>query len=313
MPVPTMAEHGPIGAGATSAVAFGGGGEWFIAWMVGYAQGLLQEGVDLAKADVTIGTSAGAIVGAAIKGGRLDALARALQQLGADPAMADKDLNITTGAASQARARAVMGQTASITPATLQEIGRAAMAAHNAPDDKYIDSVAGLIGLDSWPHGHHTTATDCYTGESVIVSSNCGVSIAQAAAASSSLPGVNGPTWLGDRLCMDGGVSDSSTHGRMLTGAKSVLIIGMFDFQAHPPQHVNPSFGIAERVDPGTAEREAAALRASGSTVHVTIANPDPTTDFMNAATIGPALADGVARGKADAPAIGPLLGAAGS
>jgi hypothetical protein len=45
-------------------------------------------------------------------------------------------------------------------------------------------------------------------------------------------------------------------------------------------------------------------LRASGSTVHVTIANPDPTTDFMDAATMGPAMADGVARGKADAPSL---------
>ena len=56
MPVATMAEQGPIGSGAARAVALGGGGEWFIAWMLGYADGLLQSGVDLAQADVTIGT-----------------------------------------------------------------------------------------------------------------------------------------------------------------------------------------------------------------------------------------------------------------
>ena len=44
-----------------------------------------------------------------------------------------------------------------------------------------------------------------------------------------------------------------------------------------------------------------------GSTVHVDIANPDPTTDFMDAATIGPAIADGIARGKADVSALAPL------
>lgn len=307
MPVATMAEHGPIGAGASRAVALGGGGEWFIAWMLGYAEGLLQSGVDLAKADVTIGTSAGSLVGAAIKGGRLAEFTGALRQLGADPAMANKVLNISEGAPSQARARTVMGDTDEITPATLQQIGRAAMAAHNAPDDKYIGSVEGILGLTDWPAGHHTTATDCYTGESLIASSDSGVTIAEACAASSSLPGVNGPTWLGDRLCMDGGVSSSSTHAQMLEGAKSVLIIAMFDFKANPPQHVNPSFGIAERVDPGTAEREAAYLRSKGSTVHVAIANPDPTTDFMDAATIGPAIADGTARGKADAPALAAL------
>jgi NTE family protein len=304
MTVPTMAAAGPVGAGAAHAIAFGGGGEWFVAWMVGYAQGLLQGGVDLAKADVTIGTSAGAMVGAAIKGGRLAEFADVLTKLGDNPAAADKELNISSGAPSQARARTVMGNTDALTPTTLQQIGRAAMASRNAPDDEYVASVQGLLGLQDWPTGHHTTATDCYTGESLIASSASGVSISQAAAASSSLPGVNGPTWLGDRLCMDGGVSDSSTHAKMLQGASFVLIIGMFDFQANPPQHVNPSFGIAERVNPGTAQREAAFLRANGSTVHVTIANPDPSTDFMDAATIAPAMADGEARGTADAAAI---------
>ncbi len=307
MPVATMAEQGPIGAGAARAVALGGGGEWFLAWMVGYANGLLQSGVDLAKADVTIGTSAGSMVGAAIKGGRLSQFTGVLQQLGGNPAVADRELNISEGAPSQARARTVMGQTDQITPETLQQIGRAAMAARNAPDDKYIASVQGILGLAGWPAGHYTTSTDCYTGESLVASSESGVTIAEACAASSSLPGVNGPTWLGDRLCMDGGVSTSSTHAQMLEGAKTVLIVAMFDFKAHPPQHVNPSFGIAERVNPGTAEREAAFLRSKGSTVHVAIANPDPATDFMDAATISPAIVDGTARGKADASTLAAL------
>jgi NTE family protein len=304
MPVSTMEASGPIGGGADRAVSFGGGGEWFLAWMAGYANGLLESGVDLSRADVTIGTSAGAIVGAAVKGGRLSELTQALQALGGNPAMANKELNITSGADSQVRARTVMGDTTEITTATLQEIGRAAMASHNAPDDKYVDAINGLLRLTDWPIGHHTASTDCYTGEPVIVSGDSGVTISQAAAASSSLPGVNGPTWLGDRLCMDGGVSPSSTHAGMLTGAKSVLIIGMFDFKAHPPQHVNPSFGIAERVSPGTAEREADELRSKGSNVHVTIANPDPQTNFMDPATIGPALEAGSAAGKADAASI---------
>lgn len=309
MPVATMVKQGPIGSGAARAIALGGGGEWFIAWMLGYADGLLESGVDLAEADVTIGTSAGSLVGAAIMGGRLDEFTGALRQIGSDPALANKVLNISVGAPSQARARTVMGQTDVIAPATLQNIGRAAMAAHNAPDDKYIGSVQGILGLSAWPTGHYTTSTDCYTGESLIAGSDSGVAIAQACAASSSLPGVSGPTWLDDRLCMDGGVSTSSTHARMLEGAKAVLIIAMFDFLANPPQHVNPSFGIAERVNPGTAEREAAFLRSQGSAVHVAIANPDPDTDFMDAATMGPAIATGVARGKSDASAIADLWG----
>jgi NTE family protein len=98
MPVSTMAEQGPVGSGAARGVALGGGGEWFIAWMLGYANGLLDAGVDLTKADVTIGTSAGALVGAAIKGGRLKEFTDALQQLGNDPSSANKELNISAGA-----------------------------------------------------------------------------------------------------------------------------------------------------------------------------------------------------------------------
>lgn len=299
-----MVAQDSVGKGATRAVAFGGGGEWFIAWMLGYANGLLEEDVDLSKADVTLGTSAGSLVGAAIKGGRLSEFTHAIQQLGDNPARANEVLNISVGADSQVRARTVMGQTNEITPASLQEIGRAAMAARNAPDDKYVGSVDALLGLASWPAGHYTTSTDCYTGESVIVGADSGVTIAEAAAASSSLPGVNGPTWINDRLCMDGGVSTSSTHAEMLKGAKSALIIGMFDFEANVPQSVNPSFGIAERVNPGTAQREAATLRAQGSSVHVAIANPDPQTNFMDASTIGPAMTAGAAAGKADGPAM---------
>ncbi len=300
----TQAEVGSLGTGARRAVAFGGGGEWFVAWMLGYAQGLKAAGVDLSTADVAIGTSAGSLVGAAIKGGRLDELVAAFTELGDDPAKANQLLHITLGAPSQTRADQVMGATTELTPTTLQEIGRAAMAAHNGPVAGYIAALQQLLGLSTWPTGHHTTATDCYTAESVVVSPDSGIDIATACAASSSLPGANGPTWLADRLCMDGGVSHSSTHAELLRGAESVLIIGMLDFAAHPPQHVNPAFGIAERIAPGTAEREARSLRGSGSTVHVAIANPDPTTNFMDPAQILPALAAGRERGTADAPSL---------
>ena len=42
----------------------GGGGEYFIAWLLGFARGLRGAGVPYGLADVIVGTSAGAIVGA---------------------------------------------------------------------------------------------------------------------------------------------------------------------------------------------------------------------------------------------------------
>src|SRR5277367_1187548 len=59
----------------TRALVLGGGGPVGRAWEAGLAAGLLLQGMDLAGADVIIGTSAGAIVGAEIALGLgLDAL-----------------------------------------------------------------------------------------------------------------------------------------------------------------------------------------------------------------------------------------------
>ena len=302
MEVPSIKDSGPVGAGAKRAVAFGGGGVWFIAWMLGYATGLREGSVDLSQADVTVGTSAGSVVGAAIKSGRLDAMTGAFEALGSQHGT----LTGATGAPSQLRAQKIMAGTTAITAESLQAIGRAAMASRNSPVADHKALLHTLIGSTVWPGGHYTTATDCYTGESLLVNESCGLSIEDACSASSSLPGAIGPTWLGDRLCMDGGVSHSSTHAEVLQGASFVLILGMFDFKAAPPEHVNPSFGLAERVAPGTAGREAAALHAAGSTVHVAIAAPDPDTDFLSPATIAPAFAVGKQRGIEDAATISP-------
>jgi len=63
-----------------------------------------------------------------------------------------------------------------------------------------------------------------------------------------------------------------------------------------------------ERVNPGTAQREAATLRAQGASVHVSIANPDPQTDFMSAATVSSALEIGMTAGRAEAPLVAKIL-----
>ena len=50
----------------TRAVVLGGGGVTGIAWEIGIITALLEEGIDLANADVIIGTSAGSFVGSAL-------------------------------------------------------------------------------------------------------------------------------------------------------------------------------------------------------------------------------------------------------
>ena len=54
-----------LGKGKDRALVLGGGGEYFIAWLLGFARGLRSAGVSYDIADVIVGTSAGAIVGSA--------------------------------------------------------------------------------------------------------------------------------------------------------------------------------------------------------------------------------------------------------
>ena len=71
IPIPATAS---LGKGRQRALVFGGGGEYFIAWLLGFARGLHNAGVSYATADVIIGTSAGAIVGSAIAAGHVGLL-----------------------------------------------------------------------------------------------------------------------------------------------------------------------------------------------------------------------------------------------
>ena len=49
----------PLGSGVDRAIALGGGGEWFTGFCLAYIHTLAENGIDLADADLTVGTSAG--------------------------------------------------------------------------------------------------------------------------------------------------------------------------------------------------------------------------------------------------------------
>src|SRR5437588_4652584 len=51
-----------LGIGKDRALVLGGGGEYFIAWLLGFAHGLSGMGVSYNLADLIVGTSAGALV-----------------------------------------------------------------------------------------------------------------------------------------------------------------------------------------------------------------------------------------------------------
>ncbi len=292
------------GAGKERGIAFGGGGEWFTVWTLAYLSALKDQGLDVSNADLTVGTSAGSLAGAFLAAGTFVEANMAFEQLAAQPAVLAKMVVTDEGHPSQERAMAKLADATSTAPAVIREIGRTAMAAQNAPVDGYIRSLEALLGGIDWPEVHHVTVVDSFTGELVVLSKADGIDLAVACAASSSLPGVNGPTWIHDRYCMDGGVSVSSTHADVLSGVKRALIFSMLCLEPGGPERTSP-FGFAERIHPGTSRGEAEALKRAGAQVSLICANPPDGIDFMDPKELARAIDLGAARGAQDASTVG--------
>ncbi len=175
----------PIGRGKERALVLGGGGEWFEAWQVAYFGTLAKAGVDFSNADAVVGTSAGSVLGACLTSGRLAQEADIFAWFGKHPDYMSKLIVVDTGAASQPRARKLQQTTKSHDPQAIQEMGRAAMAAKNAPVEGLQTAIQQIIGPMDWPSpAMHTTANDCYTGERIVVYPDSGIPIREAISAS---------------------------------------------------------------------------------------------------------------------------------
>ena len=255
------------GLGKERGLVLGGGGAYLVSWMMGYFRALKQNGVDLATADVVVGTSAGSIAGAVLSGGRLWRLTGELDFFGDFPKLFAELVPALQANPSQERARKLAVDAKDTSFETIRAIGRAAMAARNpASSDKYTTTLRRLIGPSDWPSSAlHTTANDCYTGERIVVSASAGISVDVACAASSSLPGSMGPTWLKDRLCMDGGICQTSTHSDVVTGVKRALVISLSD---GGPQAV--AQGLRTSGMPNTLQQEIRDLEAGGTRTMLT-------------------------------------------
>lgn len=282
----------PFGVGKTRALALGGGGEWFEAWQLAYITTLAKAGVDLATAEAAVGTSAGSLLGTMLTSGRIAQEANEFAWFGTHPAVMARMVMANTGAKSQTRARELQVVSKSYDPATIQEMGRAAMAAQNAPVASLQEAIQTIIGPLDWPSpAMHTTAVDCYTGERIVVSSDSGIPINHAISASMSLPGHFGPVWLDDHYCMDGGISRSGTHADLVAGAKRVAVFALSDGSPEFAQLSGFHAPIAEELD---------VVKESGSEVFVTFANPPKGTNFLDPNEMKTAVEMGLAKAKAD-------------
>jgi NTE family protein len=143
-----------------------------------------------------------------------------------------------------------------------------------------------------------TTANDCYTGERLVVHQDVarknGIPLAHAAGASSSLPGIIGPTLLGQRYCMDGGIAKTWAHTDLVAGAKRAIVVTL----------TNGYEGSLLSGIPHDIDKEIAALEATGTKAMSIIAGTPPGVNLLDPKQIEPALKAGYERAKTEAPKI---------
>ena len=234
------------------ALILGGGGVTGIAWETGLIAGLADLGIDLAAADVIIGTSASSLVGTDIASGQeLESLYQAqLAPPAPEPAarmgwdVIGRLLWVMSTSRNPVRARA--------------RIGHWALAARTMPETDRRKVIQARLPASDWPAKMlRVTAVDARTGEFVVLDSAGEAGLVDAVGASCAVPGVWPPVTIGDRRFVDGGVR-SVANADLAAGYERVVI-------AAPVAQ-----GIGHMT---SARRQAAALAASGA--RVVLVRPD--------------------------------------
>ena len=293
----------PPGMGKERGIAFGGGGIIFVAWYAGYFNALRKNGLDMSNADVVVGTSAGSVFGAMLTAGHLWRIIDEMDFFNDFPRIFVELVPAVQLNEGQKRAIAVEIAATDASPATIQGIGRAAMASRNPDGEaKYYKVLEKIMTASTWPSPvMYTTANDCFTGQRLVVSQSSGIPINVACAASSSAPGQMGPTFLKDRLCMDGGICNTSTHSDVIAGVERALIFSLGD---GTPNELKQ--GLRLTGLPDTLNQEVKTLEANGTkTKHIVAGLPPGVTkieNIMDPQWIGKYLKFGYDRGVADAP-----------
>jgi len=273
------------------ALVLGGGGVAGIAWTTGLLAGLAEAGQDIAGADVVIGTSAGANVAAQLGSGLpLDELyARQV-----DPALQSRELMAAVDWDKFAADLEPYMAGASTLAEQFRNIGRFALDADTVPEPERIAVIESRLPSRDWPvTPTKLTAVDCVSGELAVFDASSGVSLVDAVAASSAVPGVWPPVTIGGRRYMDGGVR-SADNADLAAGSARVIVISPLGLDSPLPT-------------PMPLREVLAGLKEGGATV--TLISPDEAslaaigTNALDPATRRPAAEAGRAQGRRGMPA----------
>jgi NTE family protein len=235
------------------ALVLGAGGITGVAWELGMLCGLRDHGVDLAGADLIVGTSAGAIVGTQLATG-VDPEERYAAQL--VPPDGEAAAGLGTGAMLRLALAAVAGGR---DPQRVRaRIGRFALRAPTGPAAERIAVIGRRLPVHEWPRrALRITAVDARTGAFVVLDRDAGVPLVDAVAASCAVPGVWAPVSVGGRMLVDGGLR-SPVNADLAAGCDQVVVL------APMVRAIGPMIRVRTQID---------ALRAQGA--RVALVSPD--------------------------------------
>lgn len=201
------------------AVVLGGGGVTGIAWETGLLHGLAEQGVDLAEADLFVGTSAGSVVATELAGGSALADLYAGQLL---PPDGELPARLTPWMLARYALSYVMpGKPA----AKRARLGRAALKARTPSEESRLAVFDSRLSTRDWPdRALKVTAVDATTGKFVAFDRDSGVPLVKAVASSCAVPLVWPPVTIGGSRYMDGGMR-SAANVDLAAGYERVVVV----------------------------------------------------------------------------------------
>lgn len=244
-----------------------------IAWEIGILARMAELEIDLAAdAELVVGTSAGACVGALVTGQSGYDKLTAMQRLPVSQTrerIPDFDLNLLVE---------IFGLMTSVQddPAgARREIGALAMATKTVPEDERREIIAWRMPNNEWPARRLViTAVDAETGERVTFDASSAVSLVDAVAASCAVPGIWPPVTIGGKRYIDGGVY-STTNVDLAQGCDRTVVLR--------PVAMGPNDDDGERAEATNLSRPPLIIAA----------------DAESLAAFGPNLLDPASRGAA--------------
>lgn len=238
----------------------GGGGVTGIAWEAGLLHGLAEAGVDLAGADLLVGTSAGSVVAAQLAGGV------PLEELYAGQLRSPEGeipARLTHGMVLRYLAAYALPGTGRRKRARL---GRAAVRARTVSEAERRAVFEGRLAQRGWPdRALRVTAVNTEDGSFAVFDRDSGVPFLDAVAASCAVPLVWPPVTIDGHRYMDGGMR-SPANADLAAGYGRVVVVAPITramSRASRPDVQTASLGARSIL----LSPDAAAVKAIGSNV----------------------------------------------